>query len=172
MIHLEKTTFWLAACSALLGAVCIVLFLLQQTTDGHLLSKAIMAALVSSVSLLLGVFMVAGPFPRAACPLPCADGASVPPGAVDHGCRIGQFAHRQKVIARRLNIDVPHLCTQTGAPCAAWSLCGSAPEGLPPAPHSPADACGRPASLPIIRRPHPTPSCLALAPDAETDGLP
>lgn len=171
MIHLEKTTFWLAACSALLGMVCIALFMLQQTTDGHLLSKAIMAALVSSISLLLGVFMVATGFPRTACPLPGLDGASVPPGALGHGSRFDQFVHRQKIIARRLNIDAPHLCSQTRASCTAWSLCGSSPEGQQAA-RSPADACGRPASLPIIRRQHPTPSCLALAPDAETDGLP
>jgi len=171
MIRLEKTTLWLAACSAVLGTACIVLFMLQPTTDGLLLSKATMAAFFSIASLVLGVFMITSPFFRPSRPLPGRDGISVPAGASEHCRRLEQFTHRQKIIAKRMNVDAPHLCSQAGAACTAWSLCGSAPAAQATASSVP-DVCGRPASLPIIYRRNPALSCLALAPDADTDGLP
>ena len=43
MIHLQKTTLWLAALFAMAGTACVMLLLLQQTTDGQLLFKAALA---------------------------------------------------------------------------------------------------------------------------------
>jgi hypothetical protein len=170
MIRLETTTLWLAACSAVLGTACIVLFMEQPTTDGLLLSKASLAAFFSIASLVLGVFMITSPFFRPSHPLPGRDGSSVPAGASEHCRRFEQFTHRQKIIAKRMNIDAPHLCSQTGAACTAWSLCGSARAAQATASSS-ADVCGHPTSLPIIDRRNLALSCLALAPDADIDGL-
>lgn len=162
MIHLQKTTLWLAALFAMTGTACVMLFLLQQTTDGQLLFKAALAALLSSVSLGLGVFLIASPISR-----PARDYS----GATRARSQLEQFTHRQQIIGQRLNIDPPHFCTLAKAPCTSWSFCGSAPETPSTAGREPG-ASGPSPSMPIVQRNPPALSCLALSPDAETAGLP
>jgi len=114
MIAPHRLSLWLAALIACIGMACIALFVLTRRPGDDLLYVAVIAAMLSLTSAIVGVFLVCRE----------ADGrkrqglsqfATPQPGPIAESDLSEQIKLRQDVLSERLNFDEPRFCSQARA---------------------------------------------------------
>jgi hypothetical protein len=149
----QQAALGLAGLCAALGIAFVVVFLHRRWPDAHLLFGAAVSA-TASVAALVGsaVFTLIEWLQRRA---PASPRVSV--RRSDRSEPVGdaslQWQMRQSVVAERLNIDEPRLCTQAQAPCTCWSLCGGeSPGHFAIVQSADGSSAGGPILMPVVHR--------------------
>jgi hypothetical protein len=118
MLYPRHLAHWLVAALASAGMTLIAVRLAGFESPAEMMWVAV--ALLVAAALVTGVHAVA------------RNRLQGTASAMTNNTAATSARRRREVLDRRLHVDPPRTCTQTGAACTMWSFCGSADDKASP----------------------------------------